>query len=188
MRRPAAILVDRELNSVAFGLFDERAAGREILDEGLLRQDMLAGLKGAPHQACSHVRVGRQVDDLDPGIPDRLFEVVRRVSPRKESVAARARARRITRANHENVQSIGAVGVEVRCADPAGADERDADRTVLWHRREIGQFGRWRFGGRMSRQRVVARRRLELCFRFGHGSNGNVRRSLAERAAVSTIR
>ena len=48
MRRPTAILVDRKFDPEAFGLLDERVAGRKILDERLLRQNVLAGGKGKP--------------------------------------------------------------------------------------------------------------------------------------------
>ena len=102
MRRPAAVLVDRKFDSEAFRFFDERATGCGPRRTAL-RQDMLAGGKGAPHQACSHVGVGRHVDDLDPEVLERPFEVVRRVGVGKERVAACAR-RRITRTDQENVQ------------------------------------------------------------------------------------
>ena len=45
---------------------------------------------------------------------------------------------------------MGAIGVEVGCADPAGADKGDANRTVFRHRRTIRQLRRRRFGGRLT--------------------------------------
>ena len=45
MRRPAAVLVDRELDAVFVGQLDQPLAGVEIDDERFLRQHMLAGLE-----------------------------------------------------------------------------------------------------------------------------------------------
>src|SRR5277367_5452195 len=49
MRRPSAVLVDRELHPAPLGLRDELAADSQVLDEGLLRKDMLAGGERASH-------------------------------------------------------------------------------------------------------------------------------------------
>ena len=92
MRRPAPVLVDGELDTALLGLLDQRLAGREVLDERLLRQDMLAGGEGAPHQVDPNVRMGRNVENCDAGIVEHLVEIVRRVGVRKEIVAPRPRA------------------------------------------------------------------------------------------------
>ncbi len=76
MRRPAAVLVDRELYAPPLGLRDQRLAGREVLDERLLRQDMLAGRERAPHQVDPHVGMGRDVEHRDPGIAEHVLEIV----------------------------------------------------------------------------------------------------------------
>ena len=165
MRRPAPVLVDCELDAAPLGLLDERLSGRDVLDERFLRQDMLAGRKGPPHQVDANVGMCGDVENRDAGIAENPFKVVRRFGRGEKCVAPRAGPRQIARADREDVQSVGAVGVEVRRADPAGADERDADRTVSRHRRQIGQVGRRRLDRRLGGQRVIARRRLALCFR-----------------------
>src|SRR5271168_717069 len=79
MRRPAAVLVDRELRPAPLGLLDELAAGSQILYEGLLRKDVLAGGERASHEIDAKLGVRRDVENLDPGIVQQPFEIIRRV-------------------------------------------------------------------------------------------------------------
>ena len=50
MRRPAAVLIDRELHFASRRQFDEFAPVVEVLDERLLRQDMLSRIQRAAHE------------------------------------------------------------------------------------------------------------------------------------------
>ena len=59
MRRPAAVLIDRELEVAPRRQLDEFAPVVEVLDERLLRQDVLSRVQRAPHEVEAHVRRGR---------------------------------------------------------------------------------------------------------------------------------
>ena len=65
-RRPAPVLVDGERDAAPLGLLDDGARGREVGRERLLGEHVLPGRDRAPDQVDAHVRVGRDVDDLDP--------------------------------------------------------------------------------------------------------------------------
>ena len=53
-----------------------------------------------------------------------------------------ARVIQIARRDGDNVQPVARIGVQMRSANSAGADERDADASVLRHRRAVGNVGR----------------------------------------------
>ena len=63
MRRPAAVLIDRELEATLLRQLDEFAAVIEVLDERLLRQHMLVGVQRAPHEVEADVRMGGEVEN-----------------------------------------------------------------------------------------------------------------------------
>src|SRR5271156_2092344 len=125
MRPPPAVLVARELHPAPFGLLDEFAAGSQVLDEGLLRKDMLAGGERASHQI-----------DAKLGCVVMSGTSIRgsRSCPSKSSVASAwgknasrspvARAR--SRTDGQDIEPIPLIGLEVRAADPARAEQRDA--------------------------------------------------------------
>ena len=58
-------------------------------------------------------------------------------------VAARAGAIEIARADRNDVEAVARIGVEMRPADAARADQRDRDATVARHRRTIGKVRRF---------------------------------------------
>ena len=63
MRRPAAVLIDGELEAAPLRQLNEFAAVVEVLDEGLLRQHVLVGVQRAPHEVEADVRMGGKVEN-----------------------------------------------------------------------------------------------------------------------------
>jgi len=161
---------------------DEFTAGREIFDEGFLRQHVLSPGQGAPHESHANVGMRRDVEDRYSRIAQQRFEIICYAGLREERVAPRRRTGEIARADRCDIEPMALVSVQMRATDAAGAEQSDADRAVLRHRRQIRQLRRRRLGRRVADQRVVARGGLV------HGSNGKVRRSWADSAAVSTMR
>ena len=134
--------------------------------------------------------MGGEVEDADVWVAQQSVEIVSDACVREMSVAARAGALKIARADGDHVQAIARVSLEMRGADPARADERDRLLPVARHRRTIGKL--WRFDLRRMPcdQSIIVLRRLRGLprLRLAHGSRASVRRSWAESAAVSTMR
>ena len=190
MRRPAAVLIDGELEATPLRELDEFAAVVEVLDEGLLRQHVLVGVQGSPHEVEADVRVSGDVEDPHVRVAQHGIEIIGDARAGKIGFAPRTRALKIGRADDDHVEAIARIGFEMRTADAACADQRNRRAAILRHRRTIGQVGRFNFDRRFGDQSIVVGRRP-----FGlprvrrrHGSRASVRRSRAESAAVSTMR
>ena len=77
MRRPAAVLIDRELEAAPLRELNEFPPVIEVLDERFLRQHVLIGLQRAPHEIEADVRMGCEVEDADVRIAQHRIEIVR---------------------------------------------------------------------------------------------------------------
>ena len=143
MGRPAAVLIDGELEAAPLRQLDEFAPVVEVLDERLLRQHVLAGVQGAPHEVEADVRMGGEVEDADVRVAQQRVEIVGDARAREMGVAARTGALEIARADGDDVEAMARVGLEMRRADPARADKRDRYATVARHRRTIGKLRRF---------------------------------------------
>ena len=170
--------------------FDEFAPIVEVLDERLLRQDVLSRIQRAAHEVDANVRVGRDVENPQARILQQGLEIVGDARAREIGVATRLRALKIARADRHDVKPMARVSVEMRGADPARADESDRHASVARHWRTIGQVRRRRLRRGLGDQRVVLQGGFAGFAGGGraHGSSASVRRSLAESAAVSTMR
>lgn len=125
MRRKAPVLVDGEPQAAALCAFDQLPPDCEILDERLLRQDVLASDQRPPHQIDPRVGVGRDVDHLYGGIAENGVDVAGNPRLREKGVPASARVIEIARRDRDHVESVARIGFQMRAADPAGPDERD---------------------------------------------------------------
>ena len=142
MRRPAAVLIDRELQFAPRRQFDEFAPVVEVLDERLLRQDVLSRIQRAAHEVDAHVRVGRDVENPQARVAEQGLEIVGDARLREIRVAPRLGALKIARADRHDVEPMARVSVEMRAADAARADESDRRASVARHWRTIGQVRR----------------------------------------------
>ena len=134
--------------------------------------------------------MGGEVEDADVRVTQQRVEIVSDARVREMGVAARAGALEIARANGDDVEAIARVSLEMRCADPARADERDRLLTVARHWRTIGKLRRLDLRRSLGDQSIIVLRRFRGLPRLrpAHGSRASVRRSWAESAAVSTMR
>ena len=184
MRRPAAVLVDGELDAVPVGEFDQPLAGVEIDDERFLRQHMLAGLERRLDQRHALGRMRRDVEHLDVVAAKQALEIVGGDGVGVELVAPRLGARQRARHDRRDIETGAAVGVEMREGNAPCPDQRDLRPVVFGHRRPVGQLRRRDFRHRLADQRIVG---------FGgkivlaHGSSFTVRFSRAESTALSVI-
>ena len=85
VRRPAAVLVDREPHALRVGEVAEPLAGVEVEDERLLRQHVLAGRERRLDHRQPLGRVRRDVDDRDVVARERAGDVVGRLGAGKNS-------------------------------------------------------------------------------------------------------
>ena len=114
MRRPAAVLIDGELETTLLRECDEFAAVIEVLDEGLLRQHVLVRVQRAPHEVEADVRMGGEIEHAHIRIAQHGIEIVRNARVREMGGAARPGALEIARADDDHVQAMARIGVEMR--------------------------------------------------------------------------
>src|SRR5580704_8450288 len=76
VRRPAAVLIDRELEAAPLRELNEFPPVIEVLDERLLRQHVLIGLQRAPHEIEADVQMGCEVEDAHIRIAQYGIEIV----------------------------------------------------------------------------------------------------------------
>ena len=161
----------------------------EIEHERLLRQHMLAGFERPPISGARSVGMQRDVDDGDVRVADQRVRRCRwparrertdRACPRHGRGADRRSPRRSARIS---------VGVEMREADAAGADQSDRSRPVAWHRRRVGEHGRGDRLGIARHQRIGIRRRqfVRVLSRLGMPPGPACASACADMTAVSTI-
>ena len=94
MGRPAAVLIDGELEAAPLRQLNQFAPVVEVLDERLLRQHVLVGFQGAPHEVEADVRMGGEVEDADVRVAQHVSKSsVTRASGKWASRRARARSR-----------------------------------------------------------------------------------------------
>ncbi len=123
--RPTAVLIYGELEAATLRQLNEFPAVVEVLDERLLRQDVLVRVQRAPHEVEADVRVGSEIENAHIRIAQQGVEIVGDARVREMGVASRPGALEIARADGDHVQAVTRVGVEMRAADAACADERN---------------------------------------------------------------
>ena len=121
---------------------------------------MLSRRQRAAHEVDAHVRVSGDVENPYARILQQGLKIAGDAGAREIGVASRLGALNVARADRNDVQPIARVGVKMRAADPARADERDRHASVARHRRTIGQVRRFRFRHGLRDQRVVVRGRF----------------------------
>jgi hypothetical protein len=150
VRRPAAVLVHGELEPAALRQLDQFAAVIEVLDEGFLRQHVLMGVQGAPHEIKADVRVGCEIENTHVWVAQKGIEIIGDAGAGKIGLASGVRTSKIARADRDDVQATVCIGVEMRAADAAGANQRDRDATVARHRRVIRKVRRFNLDCRLG--------------------------------------
>ncbi len=131
VRRPAAVLVDGELDAMPVGEFDQPLACVEIDDKRLLRQHMLAGLQRRFHQRHALHWMRRDVEHLDIVAAQQALEIVGGNGIRVEFVATRRGAHQRARHDRRDVQTGTAVGVKMGERNAPCPDQRDLRPVVL---------------------------------------------------------
>jgi hypothetical protein len=101
--------------------------------------------------------VGGDIKNAHVRVAQQGIEIVGDARGWKIGVAPRAGALEIAGANRNDAEAIARIGVEMRRADAARADERDRRATVARHRRTIGQVRRFDLRRSLGDQRVVVR-------------------------------
>ena len=81
--RPAPVLVDRDQEPESLAFLDELAGRLHVGREWLLREHVLARCQRLPDERGTHVRMGRDVHDLDLRIAQELVELSQRPSRRR---------------------------------------------------------------------------------------------------------
>ena len=136
----------------------------------------------------------RQVDDRNVVAGERARHVVGRLGIRKKLVPPCLRPGERPAADHRDIETGRAVGIEVRGRDAPGADERDPRPVVPRHGRPVWQIGRRDLGGLRALQAVgVEVRRLGHATRgtrtlAGGGKHGAVHDPLADQAELGVER
>ena len=111
MRRKAPVLVDGEQEIPARGELDELPADGKVLDERLLRQDVLAGAERPPHQLDANSGMSRDVDYFHGGIAENRLEIVGRARRREVCVAPGARMIEVARRDCDHLEPVTRVGL-----------------------------------------------------------------------------
>ena len=150
-RRPAPVLVDRDLEPESLTLLDELAGRLQIGRERLLREHVLARRQRLPDERGAHVGVGRDVDDLDLRVAQKLVEL----SEDRLDAELLADSLRRLRAHVEDADHALAVspvaGEMSRPDDPAAPDDADAGAVALRERGPVVELSREAAVNRSSR-------------------------------------
>ena len=182
MRRPAAVLIDREPDAVRFGERHQPLAVVEVGHEGLLRQHVLAGAERGLDDRQARLGMRRHVDDVDLRVGQHLLPAVGDARLGRVAGGLLLRLRSGAVADRGHLPAGGGIGVEVAGGDPAGADQPDPRAPAARRGRTV-----WKLGRRHLRHRRAAQR-VGVGVGLAHGSSSSVRFSRADCAAVSTIR
>src|SRR5262249_35032962 len=153
MRRPAAVLVDGEFDSVVAGKGDEALAFGEVEDEGFLGEDVFACLEGGFHDGQAVGGVGGDVHHVDAGGRQGVFVAGGCADGRVELGGFRLGAGQSAVGDGGYFPAGAAVGVKMGGGDAACADQADSGPVGSGHRGQVGQRGGGDFGelGRFQR-------------------------------------
>ena len=137
-RRPAAVLVDCQTESVPISVLDDLPGARQVERERLLREHVLARVERAPDQLGPHGRVRRDVHDLDRRVREQLVERGEDLPYDREAVANPVGGGGRGVVDADDVHAVVRVRGEMReLDDPAAADDPDAGPVLRRERRPV---------------------------------------------------
>ena len=184
MRCPAAVLVDRQLHALRFGLRHQRRAHVQIHHEGLLAQHVLAGVDGRFEDRHPLLWVRGDIHDLDVVACEQFAIIEIGSGLRIKFVAPPFHTRPVAAAQRRYMVTGILVGPQMHFRDSTAADQADRRTIVFGVARLIGQIGRRDLALGPGLAAAVA-----AVFRHGdsYWMSGRVRFCAALWKAVSTI-